>query len=85
MVFEIDLIDLFANTAADLSADGSTCNDAYDAAYSGAKHGAGRARYKPYTRAEGCPLDCVCKTRCSACNGSYVLALAVDLVRIEVD
>ena len=74
MVIEIDLIYLFANTAADLSADGGTCNDADDAAYSGAKNAASRAGNKPYTRSQCCALNCISEARCGACDGAYVLA-----------
>ncbi|GAB2731205.1 hypothetical protein GCM10027195_43970 [Comamonas sediminis] len=46
VVFKIDLIDFFANTAADLSANRCACDDANDAAYGGAKHGACGPRYQ---------------------------------------
>ena len=74
MVFEIDLIDLFAYAAADLSANRCACNDANDAAYGAAKHGACGPRYQADSGAEGCALDRVYKARRSACNGADVLA-----------
>jgi len=74
VVYEIDLIDLLAYAAADLSANGSACDDAYDSAYGGAKYGACGPRYQADSGAEGCSLDHVCKARRSACNGADVLA-----------
>ena len=47
VVLETNLIDLLANAADDLSANGSACNDAHDTAYDDAKHGASRACHKP--------------------------------------